>query len=437
MESVIHILAEKRTSRLFYTCHLVFEERLGLKPRITTSKKQFEQAKGVRLNYSHKSIEGVLQIHPADLLFEKRVQHQDIEVGEQDGLKLLFHQPNAELGHDALAAVFFLVSRYEEYLPHREDDHGRFPVSESMAYKHDFVRKPIVDHYIKRVGQWLQDCYKGLEVKQHEFRLEVTVDVDQLFMFRSKGLARTAVAAAKDALLNQKAFSKRIDVLLGQEPDPLDIYDDITSKCEERGIRPMLFFQVGETSRYDINNPVHLPFVRNRINELAMKADIGIHPSYFTKDKPELLEMECERLRSISSETIDRSRQHYLRFQLSSTFKRLADNGIKHDYSMGFADSNGFRASTCFPFRLFDLERDELVSITIHPMVFMDLTSVRQSIGEGESIAEALELMETVRQVGGVFNTTWHPDTLIGLHVPKASFPILEAVLNEAHVPAG
>lgn len=434
MEQTIKIFSAKRTNRLLYTCSVVFEDRLGIKPRILTDPEQFEAEDGVRINYSARHFPDVPQIFPSELLFEKRVQDQDIKVSTVDQLPLLYAQSNAEVGHDPFAAIFFLLSRYEEYLPHRKDEHGRFLVKESIAHAHGAEKKPLVDHYIIRLRHWLEAYYPNLKFKRNTFQLEVTIDVDQLFAYRSKGLARSIASAGKELVLNFPSFSRRLNVLFGPEPDPIDIYDDICERCMNHGIRPLFFFQVGETSRYDINNPVHLPYVRNRINEIGMKADIGVHPSYFSSEKRELLEMECERLRSITSETIERGRQHYLRFQLPATFRWLEDSGIYHDYSMGFSDSNGFRASTSFPYRLFDLEREELISVITHPMVFMDMVCVRQAPSMAKAAEEALSLMQAVRAVDGVFNTTWHPETLVGLNVPFASDPILEAILESSHV---
>ena len=52
---------------------------------------------------------------------------------------------------DVFSATFFLVSRYEEYLPHVKDDYGRFLATESLAFKEDFLqegRKQVAAGYV-------------------------------------------------------------------------------------------------------------------------------------------------------------------------------------------------------------------------------------------------------------------------------------------------
>jgi hypothetical protein len=44
-----------------------------------------------------------------------------------------------DLPFDPLAATFYLVSRYEEYLPFIPDEHGRFPAKQSFAFSNGFL----------------------------------------------------------------------------------------------------------------------------------------------------------------------------------------------------------------------------------------------------------------------------------------------------------
>ncbi len=59
----------------------------------------------------------------------------------------------------------------------------------------------------------------------------------------------------------------------------------------------------------------------------------------------------------ISGQRINRSRQHYIRFSLPGTYRRLLQHGIDQDFSMGYGSINGFRASVASSFYWYDLER--------------------------------------------------------------------------------
>ena len=49
-----------------------------------------------------------------------------------------------------------MISRYEEYLPHIKDIHGRFEAKESLAFKNNFLEKPIVDIWINLIKKELR-----------------------------------------------------------------------------------------------------------------------------------------------------------------------------------------------------------------------------------------------------------------------------------------
>jgi hypothetical protein len=426
---MLKIYTVRITPRLGYITKILIAQRFGIRVQLTSDREEFGVFQGAKLNYSKESLWDCPQIKPANLLYEKRMQNQDIPVKISDGIPLFYGDSGNQLGFDPFAASFYFLSRYEEYLPFRKDSHGRFHSESSILSQYDALRLPLVDLYAERLIVWLLKFFPRLEVIRNQYKMEVTFDVDQLFMFKAKGIARSLLGIAKNLVTDRSKLSARLESIFGNRKDPIDIYDKLIERCHNAKLKPIYFFQVGEQSRYDINNPTHLPRVRNKINQIAVSSELGIHPSYYTSEKLDLLDLECERLRSVSSNTIVRSRQHYLRFRLPSTYRALEQHGIDHDYSMGFPDSNGFRASTSHPFKFYDLEREEETFLTIHPMVFMDLVSVRNCKSLSACIEEAAHLRDLVKQVNGVFNTAWHPETLAGYEVPFPSMEVLDSIL--------
>lgn len=420
----------KKTNRLAYIAGWIFEERLGYDLLITKDKQEFVDFKGFRLNYSNDQIENAPQITPSSLLFENRISEVDIAVNEVDGWPILFTNNRSSIGFDPLSACFYLISRFEEYLPYRKDEHGRFTTQSSIAGRYHSIDKPLADFYVAEVDRWFRSLYPDLPPIVTTTRLEVAIDVDQLFMFKSKGIARSVIGALSDLFRNRKSLVHRLDVLMGQKKDPLDIYASLILKCKSKGIRPIFFIQVGETSRFDLNNPIHLPEVIQRINELASDADIGLHPSYFSSDKHELLELEMERLSTTIGISIKSSRQHYLRHRMPGTIKKLEELGVRDEYSMGFPDKNGFRSGTSYPFRFYDLEKDEPANIHIHPLVFMDLLAIRNNDSFVAALEEMQSLYKSVCEFGGTFSTTWHPEALIGFDVDYPSMGLLDKLLG-------
>jgi hypothetical protein len=423
----LNIYSPRRNHRFNYIIGELFERRMGLSVDVFTDVDLFLQQEGVKLNYSDRNMEGLPQIIPAKILFEKRIQEQDLDISTQDIFKIYYTKGN-ELGFDPLAASFYLLSMYEDYLPHREDEHGMAVQAESLVVSNQVHHIPLVDRYALLLNNWLKKFYPHLPDLDKSIHLSVTIDVDQLFAVKAKGLARSILGILIDTLRG-KLFS-RIAILSGRTPDPNEIYDELIALCRARNVPLTFFFQVGDNSRFDINNPPHLNEVKQRVNEIALSAEVGLHPSYFSSDDQEKLESEVDRLRSILTTPVTKSRQHFLRYKLPKTFRELSELGIKDDYSVGFTECNGFRASTCRPFRLFDLERDEITSITIHPMASMDTCSVKLYHSSENALKEMIQLKKAIQEVGGEMITTWHPEILTGQRGAWSSFKLLEQFLE-------
>jgi len=426
--TTIHILISKRTPRVMYVIAEVFERRLGLTTKVWTDLDDFETQTGPKFNYSDlESSEGIPKLVPSGILFEKRIQIQDLEAGDAE-LPILFPRKGHALGFDPLAASFFLLSRYEEYLPHRSDEHGRYDSNQSILIQRKWQHMPLVEMYSEKLATWLHQSYPSIPGLRGEFKPMITVDVDQIFAMKAKGLVRSMVATAKDTVMGRGV--QRANVMLGRKPDPNDMYDRLLESCKSAVVEPLFFFQVGESSRFDINNPPHLNEVRQRINEIALRSRVGIHPSYYSSTKQGTIAKELERLREITSESIQVSRQHYLRFQLPRTFHELADLGIQEEYSMGYHEFNGFRAGTCWPFKLFDLEKEEVVDITLYPTAWMDLTAIRLHPREEDAWQELLDLKEITAKYKGYLITTWHPEVLVASNEDYSSWNIFDRLIE-------
>lgn len=430
--STIHILVTKKTNRLRYIVSEVFERRLGLTPIILTDIEAFRMIESPKLNYSdHATAEGVLVIRPSGILFDKRVQAIETDVlYRPSAQRYLFPMDRHQLGFDPLAACFYLLSRYEEYLPHRKDDHGRYLSEQSIIVQQGWSLSPKVEEWIEELWGWLSEKYPALERKKHQFGVLVSVDVDQVFAIKAKGLVRSVFASGKDLVTGN--VGQRWSVLSGRRKDPNDVYDRIIDQVGGSNASNIFFFQVGESTRFDVNNPPHLSAVRQRINEIALSSTIGLHPSYFSSDQPSKFFGEIERLRQIVSSGIYHSRQHYLRFQLPDTFRSLAEIGITDDYTIGFVDRNGFRAGTCKPFNLYDLEKDEILPVLEHPMAWMDLVASRVHPRDVEAWNELEALINAVKKYGGQLITTWHPEVLAESDEGYSTWGIFDRLISNA-----
>ena len=182
---------------------------------------------------------------------------------------------------------------------------------------------------------------------------------------------------------------------------------------EKYRYRPVYFILLADYGPNDKNIPYNNRYFQNLIRYLADYAEIGIHPSYAASLQPSLMVMETARLSKILKLEVERSRQHFLKLSLPETYRNLINNDIIHDYTMGYAEAPGFRASICTPFPFFDLDQDLPTDLMIHPFALMDGTlNSYLKLTPKKATATINELIEEVRKVGGTFIPLWHNSTL-------------------------
>ena len=142
-------------------------------------------------------------------------------------------------------------------------------------------------------------------------------------------------------------------------------------------------------------------------------ARVGLHPSYYTMNNGVLLKKEKERLENITNMPIKRSRQHYLRLSLPETYQKLIDLEIEEDYSMGYPNYTGFRASTCTPFYFYDLEFEIQTPLKVFPFALIDSTlNDYMKLTAKQSLGKIRDLKNQVKAVNGTFITVFHNESL-------------------------
>src|SRR6202008_2591816 len=113
------IYTHKITHRNKYIFNLMFKDIIGIDFALTTDAEELKQYDGAKLSYTHTPIADELFFASRHLLFETGINEQNISVFEFDSHKVFFATGKASvLPFDVFAASFYLVSRYEEYLPH-------------------------------------------------------------------------------------------------------------------------------------------------------------------------------------------------------------------------------------------------------------------------------------------------------------------------------
>src|SRR5688572_21638887 len=107
--------------RLRYVSKFIFNQGLLCNFILTDNENEFIQSKLAKINYSIKTFESALNINPSGLLNQNKVQGIPSDYPE-----------------DIFSAVFYHISRYEEWISEKRDQHNRF-VPETI------FKTPVVD----------------------------------------------------------------------------------------------------------------------------------------------------------------------------------------------------------------------------------------------------------------------------------------------------
>ncbi|MDZ7614378.1 MAG: polysaccharide deacetylase family protein [Flavobacteriaceae bacterium] len=317
---------------------------------------------------------------------------------------------------DLFAASFFLLSRYEEYMPHVRDEHERFAALESFAYRKKFIQKPVVDIWAYKLRELFKKNYPDQQFEKRTFKYLSTIDVDLAYQYKYKGFMRHVGGIVKDLVELQfhKVF-ERFLIVFNFKKDPYDVYENIVKLHKKYEVELIFFFLLGEYNNFNKNISVNNGKFKSLIKEMADYVGIGMHPSYYTMKDEERLKYEKKLLEGILNFQVIRSRQHFLRVDLPETYQYLLDVGITEDYTMGFAKHYGFRAGTCTPFYFYDLDFEIQTPLKLFPFAVMDGTLKDYLNMTTKKSFETIEkLVEEVKKVDGTFITIFHNESLSG-----------------------
>lgn len=405
------IYCNKTTPRTEYIFSVLLAAS-GITYSFTTDKEQFSSSTEAKLNYSDERITvDEFWIKPFSLLFENNIHEQQINCFDWNGLKAFYQTPRGDFPFDLFAAAFYLITCYEEYLPHKLDMYGRYAHENSLAYRQGFLHLPVVNIWLKEFVKALKEKFPQLQATPTSFRFLPTYDIDIAWSYLHKGLMRNAGGAIRSLVNGEwSRVKERVRVMQGKQQDPFDSYEWLNELHEAYGLEPVYFFLVArQTKDYDKNILPSCRAMQRLIREHSEKYDIGIHPSWQSGDEAQLLQEEIQSLRKITAKPITKSRQHYIRMHLPNTYEKLIAAGITEDYSMGYGSINGFRASYCLPFRWYNLKEEKATPLTIFPFCFMDANSYyEQHYSSKQAEEEMRGYANVVKAVNGLFVCIWH-----------------------------
>jgi len=347
-----------------------------------------------------------------------------------------------QLGLDVAGSVFFMLTRYEEAVLSFRDRHGRFPAEASLAYREDFLDRPIVDEYLEILWACMKRLWPGLKRKEWSYQVYLSHDIDHPLGVVNKSWLQVVkniggdLIRRKDVDLAFRRFKAKLT--RDYSIDPFNTFSFIMDLSEQYGLKSSFYFKTGfSNEQFDESYSLNSPWMEKLLRNIYERGhEIGLHTSYDAYNDPNRTRSEFEALLRVADKlnVVQRQwggRQHYLRWENPVTWQIWEDAGLDYDSTLGFADHVGFRCGTCRDFPVFNLKTREPLRLRERPLIAMDTTLLvpqYMALRPEQAIEWIERLSSTCRRFAGTFSLLWHNTNLVQAWQRRLYLKILEAI---------
>lgn len=314
---------------------------------------------------------------------------------------------SSPLGFDVFAHVFALIANVEESLIQFQkkhwDKHGRFETNQLNLVQNNMHLLPMADLAIQRLEQYL-----GLSPsKEKKFCVIPTADIDQCFQFKGKSLKKFIGGGIK----HPSTIFDRIEYIFTGN-DHFSPSKTVSSFLANNPKSQIFWLVNSKETDKNKQIPRENADFQREIERSKSCANLGIHPSYQNSNGNKIYQEEKNWLEHITNVNIEHSRQHYLHFELPKTYLDLESMGIKHDWSMGFSNTVGFRNGSSNPVKWFNIFDNKEHELSIHTFSIMDVTCKNYlKLNLFDSIILGNSLKQIIQQINGHYTFIIHNES--------------------------
>ncbi len=395
---------QKITPRLNYVFRHICTSILGVKVEFTSVIETFISHSGPKISYGKVAMGNELFFQSHGLLTEQGFEDVDVALSKWNTSVCFFPMSDkSALPFDIFAASFYLLSRYEEYLPHVKDELGRFPVSESLAFKGKFLEKPVVDLWAYELKKILLANFPDLEFTSNSFKFHHVVEAKRPFEFAHRGFLRNFFGYFRDlSKFRITRIFSRSRVLLKLRKDPFDTFTWMINSNKNTASALSVFFLLGEgmSFREDLNTK------KDKFEALVKYVgdynEVGLILSYHSLHDYDQLNNEKKQMEELTHRSLNSTMNDQFKVNLPNSYRDLLELEVNHDFTMLYENAFGFRAGTCTPFLFYDLDYEIKTPLLIHPMA--GATSALKKLRESEAEMLLETMVSAVQMVNGTFS---------------------------------
>jgi peptidoglycan/xylan/chitin deacetylase (PgdA/CDA1 family) len=331
----------------------------------------------------------------------------------------IYNKKRNSFNSDIILESFEIISRKEEYNG-KKDAHQRFTAENSAIYKN--LENPLVSRYIKIIDEIVKDAYKKQRMPlikktlwpdNKNFAVCLSHDVDTPYKHNFIGTL-VLIKNSLKTLLNLKlaCFAKQLAGIFfgitGREDSYWQFYN-IMNIERKYGFKSTFFFCTGKKHKLDPNYSVSDTKIRKIMNEIEDKCwEVGLHLSYNAYKDKNLMLKEKVILEKVLGNKISGTRTHFLRFKIPDTW-HSENNIFEYDTSLGYPTCIGYRNGLCYPYRPFDIIKNEEFNVIEIPLTIMDAALFNNCAKLPVNCwSNLLEFYKTIKDMNGILTLDWH-----------------------------
>lgn len=402
------IYSQKITPRITYVFKHICTRILGIEIGFTSQIEEFIAYSDAKLSYGKKPMGNEFFVQSYGLLNQQGFDDIEITVKEWEETKCFFSAGIvSKLPFDIFSASFYLLSRYEEYLPHVKDEKGRFLATESIAFKNEFLQEPVVDIWAYKFKNILAEAFSQLVFSSRKITYHTVINASQPFIYRNKGFLRSFSGIIKDlSKLKFKAIFHRFGSLLGFKTDPYTTFDWLINLIKSKKSKITVFFIIGESVNFEEGMNSNRNAFKLLVKNIADYMQVGILFSKKYLLEVNELKVEKEKIEAITNRNLISSMNEEYLVNLPDNYRNLIELEIEKDFTMVYENLIGFRASTCTPFLFYDLDYEIVTPLLIQPISLT--TKGLNNISVSQRNAAIIKIEGSVKQVNGMFSVIFN-----------------------------
>lgn len=397
------IYTQKLTPRISYIFKHICLRILEIDISFTSGIEEFIAHGGPKISYGKKPLGNELFFQSFGLLEQQGIEVVDFTVRKWGDTYGFFSVSSSSgLPFDIFAASFYIITRYEEYLPHVKDEKGRFMASESLAFKEGFLQQPIVDIWVYLFKDRLLEAFPEMVFPKKKMTVHPIVEAAQTYAYKQKGFFRSVVGYVNSLFHGEfRNIIARTKAILGLERDPLDTFKWMVNIANKSKFDLTVFFLLGNSTSFNESMNTHRQKFKLLIKYVADYQEVGLIFSYNSLSNYETLKVEKRWMQEITNRSLVSSINAEYLVNLPDIYRHLVELQVKRDFTMVFRNTIGFRAGTCTPFLFYDLDYEVKTPLVIHPSA-MTTTAFHQKYAS-DIEKTVTSIIASVEQVNGTF----------------------------------